>query len=41
MVPNKIRHKLIKLKNNRDIIKEVKEAKLNVYNQVINQISSK
>lgn len=41
MVPNKIRHKLIKLKKNRDIIKEVKEAKLNGYNQVINQISSK
>ncbi|MBR3254631.1 MAG: RNA-directed DNA polymerase [Clostridia bacterium] len=39
VIPNKIRYKMIKLKKNKEIQKDKKEAKLNGYNQVINQIN--
>ena len=39
VIPNKIRYKMIKLKKNKKIIKDKREAKLKGYNQVINQIN--
>ena len=39
VIPNKIRYKMIKLKKNKKIVKDKREAKLKGYNQVINQIN--
>ena len=41
VIPNKIRYKMIKLRKNKEIERNKKEAKLNGYNQVISQICKK
>lgn len=41
VIPNKIRYKMIKIKKNKEIVKNEKKVKLNGYNQVISQINKK